>query len=76
MQEEKIAKIDIPNTKNGVLDLATLIFRFTDGLYHNGIRFTDCVLWNASLNLVHGRQAKLWVEVSSMTFYLNAARMS
>lgn len=46
------------------------------GLYHNGIRFTDCVLWNASLNLVHGRQAKLWVEVSSMTFYLNAARMS
>ena len=42
MQEEKIAKIDIPNTKNGVLDLATLIFRFTDGLYHNGI-FTDIV---------------------------------
>ena len=27
MQEEKIAKIDIPNTKNGVLDLAALIFR-------------------------------------------------
>ena len=42
MQEEKIAKIDIPNTKNGVLDLATLIFRFTDGLYYNGI-FTDIV---------------------------------
>lgn len=42
MQEEKIAKVDIPNTKNGVLDLATLIFRFTDGLYCNGI-FTDIV---------------------------------
>ncbi len=42
MQEEKIAKVDIPNTKNGVLDLATLIFRFTDGLYCNGI-FTDVV---------------------------------
>lgn len=37
MQEEKIAKVDIPNTKNGVLDLATLIFRFTDGLYCNGM---------------------------------------
>lgn len=42
MQEEKIAKVNIPNTKNGVLDLATLIFRFTDGLYCNGI-FTDIV---------------------------------
>lgn len=42
MQEEKIAKMNIPNTKNGVLDLATLIFRFTDGLYCNGI-FTDIV---------------------------------
>ena len=42
MQEEKIAKVDIPNTKNGVLDLATLIFRFMDGLYCNGI-FTDIV---------------------------------
>lgn len=42
IQEEKIAKVNIPNTKNGVLDLATLIFRFTDGLYCNGI-FTDVV---------------------------------
>ena len=42
MQEEKIAKVNIPNTKNGLLDLATLIFRFTDGLYCNGI-FTDIV---------------------------------
>lgn len=42
MQEEKIAKVDIPNTKNGVLNLATLIFRFTDGLYCNGM-FIDIV---------------------------------
>ena len=31
MQEEKIAKVDMPNTKDGVLNLATLIFRFTRG---------------------------------------------